>query len=131
MASPDLPVTVEDLKKLVPTVSNDTAEIYIDSADAIVQGKLIPTYYSPETTYLIELYLAAYYATAGGLTGSGYSGALSMTKVGNSEERYADASKALFGIANNQWGQLALLLDTEGILASLAAKPLKAQFKVY
>lgn len=131
MASPDLPVTVEDLKKLIPSVSNDAADIFISSADAIVQEKLIPTFYAPETTYLIELYLAAYFATAGGSAGSGFSGAMSMRKVGNSEERFADAAQALYGIANNQWGQMAMLLDTQGILADMAAKPLKAQFKVY
>lgn len=131
MASPDLPVTKEDLKILVPSVSDAQADIYIASADAIVQEKLVSVGYKAETVYQIELYLAAYFSSAGMFTSAGLSGAQSMVKVGNSEERYSDASKALYGIANNQWGQLALLLDTKGILSGLATKPIKARFQVF
>lgn len=127
MASPTLPVTIEDLKVLVPMVSDAAAQIFIDSADAIVQEKVISAGYAPRTTYLIELYLAAHFASYSGTEGGG----LIRIKVGMSEESYADPTDGQQGIANSRFGLQALALDTAGTLASLAASPVKAEFKVY
>lgn len=126
MASPVLPIEITDLQALVPTVNSVTGPIYIDTADAIIQAKGISTAYTGRVAYLIELYLAAHFATL-----SGGSGSLIMSKVGNSQDNYADPTAAMLGIANTRWGQDALALDTSGLLTDLATNPIKAQFKVY
>lgn len=127
MASPTLPVTIEDLKVLVPTVSDAAAQIFIDSADAIVQEKVISAAYAPRTTYLIELYLAAHFASFSGTDGGG----MIRAKVGMSEESYADPTEGMQGIANSRFGLQALALDTAGTLVDLTTRPVKAVFKVY
>lgn len=127
MASPNLPVTIEDLKTLV-TVSDAKAQLYIDSADAIVSARGISSNYTARTTYLIELYLAAHFSVLASMVGS--NGNLTNIEVGNSRETYADPSKSLSGIANSGFGLQALALDTKGLLSEDAAKPLKALFRV-
>jgi hypothetical protein len=125
MASPNLPVTVSDLNELVTGLSATQAEIFIDSAHAIVDGKITSVGYAPRTVYLIELYLAAHFALQ-----STDSGGMISTKVGQSEERYSDPGSML-GIEKTRFGQQALSLDTLGILSDLAASNVKAIFKVY
>lgn len=125
MASPDLPVTISDLKELVTGVNDTQAQIFIDSAHALVDGKITNVGYPLRTVYLIELYLAAHFASS-----TVDSGGVISVKVGLSEERYSDPSNML-GIAKTRFGQQALSLDTLGILNDLAASPVKAIFKVY
>lgn len=125
MASPDLPVTSTDLEALVPGLNETQSQIFIDSAHAIVDGKITNAGYAPRTVYLIELYLAAHFASQ-----SIDSGGVIAVTVGQSEERYSDPSNML-GIAKTRFGQQALSLDTLGILTDLAASPVKAIFKVY
>jgi hypothetical protein len=126
MASPDLPVTIADLQTLVPSVSNEQAQIFIDSAHALVDGKITNVGYTARVVYLIELFLAAHFATQ-----SVGDGGVIAIKVGQSEERYSNPAAALAGIAMTRFGQQALSLDTQNILADLAASPVRAVFKVY
>ena len=126
MASPVLPVDIADLKVLVPSVSDAAAQIFIDTADAIVQSVGIPTAYTARVAYLIELYLAAHFTTL-----SAAQGALIASKVGNSQDQYSNPADMMLGIANTRFGLNALALDTKGLLSELATKPLKAQFQVY
>ena len=127
MASPALPVDIEDLKVLVTISSDRAGQIFIDSADAIVQERVVPAGYLPRTVYLIELYLAAHFASYSGTDGGG----LISVKVGQSEESYSDPTEGMNGIANSRFGLQALALDTKGVLTPLATGPLGAQFKVY
>ena len=125
MASPDLPVTISDLKQLVTEINDTQAEIFIDSAHAIIDGKITGVGYAPRTIYLIELYLSAHFAIS-----SVSDGGVISVKVGQSEERYSDPSNML-GIAKTRFGQQALSLDTLGILTNLSTNNVKAIVKVY
>lgn len=128
MSSPDLPITIEDLKILVPGVSDALAQLAIDSADAIVQEKTVSAGYTARVVYLIELYLAAYFATYSNVSGA--AGGLTRVRVGNSEEDYSDPGKGLSGIANSKFGLQALTLDTKNTLSSLSTTPVKGYFQV-
>lgn len=130
MASPELPVTIEDLQILVPAVTVAQAPFFIDAADAIIKAKGIPQAYDARTAYLIELYVAAYYASAA-LPSAVVGNSVTQTKVGQSEERYSDPTVALLGLSSNKYGQMAIALDTLGLLSSLSTKAVKAQFQVY
>lgn len=100
---------------------------YVNAADVVFAE--IPTEYSATWDIakqdLIKLYLAAHFAVI-----SEEYGGLAQQVVGESEERYQSQSTDL-GLASTRFGKTAMLLDNSGKLSSLAAKPIKAQFRVY
>lgn len=115
------------------SVIDDVLQLYLDAAYVIVDEELSTVGYSSDRLKLIELNLAAHFATNGpSVTGGTYtSGQLEYIKVGSSEERYATMSNSSWGIATSVYGQIAMALDTSGKLAGqLASKPLKARFSV-
>ena len=130
MASPELPVTKEDLQILVSAVTDAQAPFFIDSAHSIILAKGIVGAYDGRTAYLIELYVAASFASSA-LPSAVVGNAVTQTKVGQSEERYSDPTVALLGLSSNKYGQMAIALDTLGLLTSLSTKAVKAQFQIY
>jgi hypothetical protein len=81
---------------------------------------------SPARLHMVGIYLAAHMVAMdverGGLTSS---------KTGDSEETYASHGLKATGLSSTRWGQMALTLDSTGVLANMSnpGKP-KAQFRL-
>lgn len=106
-------------------LTDDQVQAHIDNATALVTALLSSTTYSQEILDIIGSYLTAHF-----LCLTYERGGLVRQKVGDSEDRYRDYSLDATGLSLTNYGQQALVLDTEGYLSTLASKALKAQFRV-
>lgn len=132
-------VTVDDVKKVYPQVngspSDDQYTAALETAQLIADEQLTASTtckMSPERIGKITVYLAAHFldATANAAVGLP-AGGLRRSKLGEADESYATPEASMTGFQSSKWGQLALALDTCGILnASIANNGLKAQFRV-
>ena len=128
-------VTISDLKELYP--SNLTDAQYtdaLDTATVIVDEDMRPNCAMSNERYdKITLYLAAHFAsiTASSVDGSSTGGAVRRSKLGEADESYAVPADTEFGYNSTRWGQMAIALDSCGILSGIIAnKGLKAQFRI-
>jgi hypothetical protein len=129
-------VTIADITKIFPTtLTNDQLQFALDTAQMIVSEQLTGVSgcnMSTDRLDKITIYLAAHFAegTANAAEGIPAVG-LKRSKLGEADESYAVPVESLNGYNTTRWGQLALALDTCGILAgSLANGGLKARFEV-
>ena len=132
-------VTIDDVKKVVPQVDGiptDDAYTYaLGTAQMIVDEQLraSTTCKMSDARYdKITVYLAAHFVEPTANSASGLpAGGLRRSKLGEADESYATPEASMIGYESTRWGQLALALDTCGILASSTANAgLKAQFRV-
>lgn len=132
MATLNTPTELRGYIGVPTTVEDSTLQLYLDAANSIVTDLLSLAGYDADRMKLIELNVAAHFATNGPYNGSYSSGMLESIKVGQSEERYTSVKSSNYGIATSIYGQIAMGLDTQGLLAGLlASNPLKAIFEVY
>lgn len=132
MATLNTPTELRGYIGIPTTVEDSTLQLYLDAASAIISDVLSLAGYTSDRMKLIELNIAAHFATNGPYNGSYSSGMLQSIKVGQSEERYTSLESSNYGIATSIYGQIAMGLDTQGLLANLlASKPIKAIFEVY
>lgn len=107
---------------------DDNVTNYINAAN-VVYGDIPASAsgaWSTEKQDLVKLYLAAHFAVI-----SEEYGGLAQQVVGESEERYQTMEGRDNGFATTRFGKTAIALDNSGTLAASAAKPLKANFRVY
>lgn len=125
------PAELRAYASIPTTVVDATLQLYLDAANSIITDVLASAGYTSDRMKLIELNLAAHFATNGPANGSYSSGMLESIKVGQSEERYTSLTSSQYGVATSIYGQIAMALDTKGLLAGLmASKPLKALITV-
>lgn len=129
-------VTVADIKKVYPNSGMDDSAIQdaLDTALMLVNEQLRPNCPMSEQRYeRITIYLACHILSisAAAAGGSPSGGALRRDKLGDADQSYATPSEADFGFQSSRWGQMALALDSCGILAGMSSnKSLRAQFRV-
>ncbi len=95
----------------------------INTANLYVDTHLLSAGHSSNILQRIELYLAAHIVALTEERGS-----LKGGKFGDASEFLADVFSE--GFRSTRFGQLALALDTSGILAKLGQSTLKAEFRV-
>lgn len=130
-------VTPADVKAIYPPAVDKTDEaiqVFIDIADLIVDEQIRPNCPMSEARYdTITIYLTAHYmAISDAASGDNTSGGmLRRSKLGEADESYATPDSTEYAYNATRFGQMALALDTCGILAaSMASKGVKAQFRV-
>jgi len=132
MATLNTPAELRGYTGIPASVTDSTLQLYLDAANSIIADVLASAGYDSNRMKLIELNVAAHFATNGPYNGSYSSGMLNSVKVGQSEERYSSLKSSEYGLATSVYGQIAMGLDTQGLLAGiLASKPLKAFLEVY
>lgn len=126
------PLELRAYASIPASLVDGVLQTYLDIANLIVVENLATAGYSDERLKLIELNLAAHFATQGPAGAGTYSAAqLESIRVGQSEERYRTSVSSAFGLSTSLYGQVAMALDTSGILAGLlASSALKATFEV-
>ena len=129
-------VTIADVKVLYSSsgLSDTAITEALDTASLIVDEQLRPNCVMSEDRYdKITKYLACHIMSisASAEGGSPSGGALRRDKLGDADQSYAVPDGADFGYQSTRWGQMALALDTCGILANASTnKSVKAQFRV-
>ena len=119
-------VTVEDLKKILPTeAKDDDVSIFITNANLLVDEELLSQGVSESRLKLIELYLAAHFWII-----TSEKGGLTRQKIGDSEDFFQAWTNTEKGLQATRYGQQASMMDTTGKLAALATGRLRAQFRV-
>jgi len=122
-------VTEEQVKQVAGAEDEDAdASQAIEVATLLTTEELSSAGLSEARLQQVELYLAAHF-----LTLTTREGPLASQTVDNSSERYHNIYTA--GLRSSRFGQQAVLLDTSGVLARIAAKSenldrLDAQFRV-
>ena len=118
-------VTAGAVKEVVPTQIADSVVLtnFIDTANLFIDTHLASAGHTDEILAKIELYLAAHYVA---LTEE--QGGLTRSKLGDADESFANIYGQ--GLKATRFGQQALAIDTTGILNSVAATQLKAEFRV-
>lgn len=130
-------VTIADIKAVYSPArdrADDEIQPFLDTALMVVNEQLRPNCPMSEDRYdKITIYLTAHFmsisdsANGGNVSG----GALRRSKLGEADESYATPAESEFGYNASRWGQMALALDTCGVLAaSQANKGIKARFQV-
>ncbi len=119
-------VSTAQVKEIVETTLNNGALLssMIDTAHLFVNTHLSSAGHSNDMLEKIELYLAAHFVA---ITDEG--GALKSSKMGDSEDEW-DTSMLKAGLGSTRYGQVALTLDTTGILANVGSGNFKAEFRV-
>lgn len=127
---PNLRVTAEQVKEIIDTSITDTVieNNHLVTAHIIVDTHL-PTAtsgHSESVLEQIELYLAAHFVALTEERGS-----LKGQKYGDASE-FLESSHLGSGFRSTRYGEMALTLDTTGILANMSAASsrLKAEFRV-
>ena len=126
-------VTVDDLRAIyTTTLSDDALQVHLDTAEMVVDEQLRPNCQMSDARYdKITLYLAAHFAYISETSASGAPGALKRSKLGEADESYAVPNADDYGYESSRWGQMAIALDTCGILSGQNTnRGLKAQFRV-
>lgn len=116
----------DEVRQLVTLTSTDDTTPSIETANAIVDALLLNSGLSDVMLRQIELYLAAHFTSL-----AFERGAPKRMREGESvEEFYQDVGP---GLRQTRFGQMALFLDSSGILGSANAQVGKppAQFRVY
>lgn len=116
----------DEVRQLITIEDTDDSSPFIETANIIVNAKLLSSGLSFEMLRQIELYLAAHFTSL-----AFERGAPKRMRVGESvEEFYQDIGP---GLRQTRFGQMALFLDSSGILGSTNAQVGKppAQFRVY
>lgn len=118
-------VTAETVKEIISTqLTDDVVNTnHIITANIYVDEHLIASGLSDSMLERIELYLAAHYVA---LTEEG--GGLTRDKLGDADTSFANVYDQ--GLKSTRFGQMALTLDSTGILAGVATTSLKAEFRV-
>lgn len=132
-------VTIDDVKAVFPPLSgsptDDQYTAALETAQLIADEQLKTSTtctMSDARIDKITVYLAAHFLEATKNAGEALpAGGLKRSKLGEADESYAIPDSTLTGYQSTRWGQLALALDTCGILAaSMSNNGLKAQFRV-
>jgi hypothetical protein len=130
-------VTIDDIKAVYPPARDRTAEEiqpFLDTALMVVNEQLRPNCSMTADRYdKITVYLTAHFMSisdsAG--TGSNAGGALRRSKLGEADESYDNPTQEAYGYNFTRWGQMAIALDTCGILiGSTTNRGLRAEFRV-
>ena len=117
-------VTSTDVTRIYPTTVDLSG--YIKTATIVVEDLLLDKGLPADVLDQITIYLAAHFATIG----SG-GGGLRSKKVGEATETYAVPAETGKGYQTTNFGQMAMLLDSSGTLASASSKTgLQAEFQV-
>lgn len=131
-------VIVDNVKAVYPQVGGSPTDAQytaaLETAKLIAAEQLTASttcQMSSERIDKITIYLAAHFLEATNNASAGLpAGGLKRSKLGEADESYATPDATLTGYQTTRWGQLALALDTCGILASSVANAgLKAQFR--
>jgi len=113
-----------DVKALIDT-NRDTAP-FITTAQLIYDEFLATKGYSDERQFEIVKYLAAHFACV-----TEERGGLKESAQGNARETYKAPGDQQNGLQSTRFGQMSLMLDSTGTLASITANnSLKAKFAV-
>lgn len=118
-------VTADEVKEVVNTKIGADVILtsMIDTANVYIDTHLLSAGHSDQILEKIELYLAAHFVS---LTEE--QGGLTRAKLGDADESFANVYDQ--GLKSTRFGQQALVLDTSGILNSVARIALKAEFRV-
>ena len=115
-----------EVQQLITLKATEDSTPFIETANAIVDAKLLSSGLSSTMLRQIELYLAAHFTSL-----AFERGAPKKVEIGESiEEFYQNVGP---GLRQTRFGQMALVLDSSGILSSInstAGRP-PAQFRVY
>lgn len=111
-----------DLAKIVFIPDGADPEVHLESANLIITEKLSGFGMSEARLKLVEVYLAAHF-----LTVSEEKGGLTRSRMGNSEDWFADIYSAGFG--STRFGQTAASFDESGTLAKMGTGKGKAEFR--
>ncbi len=98
---------------------------FIDVANTIVTEELQGKELSSQRMKLVELYLAAHFAQL-----SIVGGDRRLVKIGDATEMYDFGEVSGEGLSATRFGRQAIALDTTGSLGTMAARPVKAVFRV-
>lgn len=128
-------VSAGDVKEIINTDIDDTVITanFIDTAHAYVEAHLPLSVCSTNTEAIltkIEMYMAAHLISlSNSSTGGSGGGAIKYQKIGDASEAY-DTSTLSDGLRSTRYGEMAIMLDTCGVLAEVASPKLSAQFEV-
>ncbi len=119
-------VTAEQVKEIIPTSIEDSVILasMIDTANVYIDTHLTEAGHSDAILEKVELYLASHFVA---ITEEG--GALMSSKLGEAADEW-ETDFLGDGLRSTRFGQIALILDTSGILANVGTSHLKAQFRV-
>jgi len=117
-------VTDEQVKAII-TTTRDT-EPFIATAQLLVTEELSSSGHSASRLDQIVLYLAAHFVCI-----TEELGGLKRSRLGEADDTYRQPADNETGLSATRYGQQALILDSSGKLASIAAgRGLKARFSV-
>ena len=116
-------VTAQEVKDLLGTLDNMDFTEHVNAAGIVVEEDLVSSGLSDQRKKLVELFLAAHFATL-----ALERGGLKSEEVGESVETYQTHQGD--GYNSTRWGQQAMSLDESGILADNANPLPRAEFEV-
>lgn len=120
-------VSAVQVKELIETSLDDSVieTSMIDTASVYIDAHLVPgAGHSDDILAKIELYLATHFVAI-----SEEKGTLKFSKTGDASEAFSTTGLGE-GLNATRFGQIALILDTSGILASKGTSKLKAEFRI-
>jgi hypothetical protein len=120
-------VSEADVLKIYPTAGSADLSGFLATAQAITAEYLTDVGLSSTLQDQVTIYLAAHFAVLG-LEGGG----LQRKKMGEADESYKTPGDKDLGFKSTRFGQMALILDSSGTLASIgaASSGLSASFEV-
>ena len=119
-------VSAEQVTELITTSLEESVILssMVDTANLYVDTYLLEADHSDAILEKIELYLAAHFVAI-----TEERGALKSSKTGDARDEWHTDYMGT-GFNSTRFGQVALTLDTSGILAGVGSAKLKAQFRV-
>lgn len=118
-------ITRADVIQVIDLEDSDTATFWIACAQSVFDQNTAMLGLTSGRQSQILVFLAAHFAAI-----KYHRGSLTREKDGNAEQAYQVKHSDLQGLAETLYGRQAIMLDTTGSLAALAAAPLTAQFRV-
>ena len=118
-------ITEAEVKEIIDTSITSSLVAFIAAASSMVEDELVGKGLSATRLKEIERYLSAHFVSVKDVS----QGQVVSEKIGDAQIDYKQfaAGKAL---DSSRYGQMAILLDTSGTLASIGKGNSRAQFKV-
>jgi hypothetical protein len=108
---------------LIPDTSD--VSLFVEQANVVVDEELVGSGLTDARLRLVELNLAAHYATV-----AVERGGLNLRRIGETEERYQATQADAVKLSSTRFGQQAISLDPTGKLSQMNSPRGTAEFRV-
>lgn len=109
-------ITAEQVKLIYPSTGSADLSGYIAAANAVANAQLLDKELDSDLLEQITIYLAAHFAVLGIERGG-----QRRKRIGEADESYKTPGDKDLGFASTRFGQTAMIMDSSGTLAGMAA----------